>query len=337
MENPEKNKSIVFKSSSYSSSSKGTKKADISCDSDNDDGSDIDSQITSISNQLKNLNNPQITDNGQYCAYSTFLNYGNNNFDVFELENSDENQSNQEQNEFEDPHLEDLYAQTLAKCIKLDKLNKILKDHVNTLTCELHDKTESTSHEIEVLENEKQGLHDKVVFIEKEVNDAKEKIRSTLDELHSAKLNVVLFQQKLEKFCHGAKNIDKMLCMGKTDSDKRGLGYEEPLSNTKTPQITKFVKATASISMPKHNMISSTHNHSKQVSYSQIYYCSICGRNGHIASYCRFVGPYQPYARPFNGYRFKSNVISTNVKSENVSRWFAQETSTRRILRSIWL
>ncbi|KAF6161109.1 hypothetical protein GIB67_007750, partial [Kingdonia uniflora] len=212
-----------------------------------------------------NESNPQVVDNRKYCAYPEFLNCGNNNFDVFEVENNDENQSNQEQNEFEDPHLEDLYAQTLAKCMKLGKLKKVLKYQVNTLTCELQDKTESTSHEIEVLENKKQGLHDKVVFLEKEVNDANEKMKLTLDELHSSKLGVVPSQQKLEKFCHGAKNIDKMLCMGKTDSDKKGLGYEEPLHNAKTPQITKFVTTTASISMPKHNMISTTHNHSKWV------------------------------------------------------------------------
>ncbi|KAF6141210.1 hypothetical protein GIB67_024294 [Kingdonia uniflora] len=131
--------------------------------------------------------------------------------------------SNQEQNkfeEFDDPHLEDLYAQTLAKYMKLSKLNKVLKDQVNTLTCELQGKTESTSHEIEVLENEKQGLHDKVVFLEKEVSDANEKMKSTLDKLCLAKLDVVLSRHKLEKFFHGAKNIDKVLCMGKTDSDK---------------------------------------------------------------------------------------------------------------------
>ncbi|KAF6171578.1 hypothetical protein GIB67_018102 [Kingdonia uniflora] len=94
---------------------------------------------------------------------------------------------------------------------------------------------QSTSHEIEVLENEKQSLHDKVVFLEKEVNDVKEKIKSTLDKLRSTKLDVVLSQQKLEKLCHGAKNIDIILCIGKMDSDKRGLGYEEPLPNAKTP------------------------------------------------------------------------------------------------------
>ncbi|KAF6173619.1 hypothetical protein GIB67_022978 [Kingdonia uniflora] len=160
-------------------------------------------------------------------------------------------------------------------------------------------------------------------------------MKSTLDELYSTKLDVVLSQQKLEKFFHGAKNIDKMLCMGKTDSDKRGLGYNEPLPNAKNPQITKFVKATASTSVPKHNMISTTHNHSKRVSYSHIYYCGLCGRKGHISYYCKFLGPYQPYAHLFNGRINKSNVISTNVKSENVSRWFSQETSARRILRSI--
>ncbi|KAF6137536.1 hypothetical protein GIB67_031815, partial [Kingdonia uniflora] len=110
--------------------------------------------------------------------------------------------------------------------MKLDKLNKVLKDQVNTLTYELQGKIESTSHEIEVLEKEKQGLHDKVVFLEKEVNDVKEKMKSTLDELRSAKLDVVLSQRKHEKFYHGAMNIDKMLCMGKTNSDKRGQGYE---------------------------------------------------------------------------------------------------------------
>ncbi|KAF6158291.1 hypothetical protein GIB67_001362 [Kingdonia uniflora] len=150
--------------------------------------------------------------------------------------------------------------------MKLGKLSKVLKDQVNILKSELQEKFENTSHEIKVVENEKQGLHDKAVFLEKEVNDAKEKIKSTLDELSSAKLDVVLSEQKLEKFCHGDKNIDKMLCMGKTDIDKRGQGYEEPLLKFKTPQITKFVKATASTSVPKHNMISTTHNHSKQMS-----------------------------------------------------------------------
>ncbi|KAF6164119.1 hypothetical protein GIB67_017703 [Kingdonia uniflora] len=162
-------------------------------------------------------------------------------------------------------------------------------------------------------------------------------MKSTLDELHSAKLDVVLSQQKLEKFCHGTKNINKMLCMRKTDSDKRGLGYDEPLPNAKTPQIIKFVKATTSTSVPKHNMISTTHNHAKRVSYSHIYYCSICGRKGELASYCRFVGPYQPYARPFNGQKYKSYVNFSNVKSKNLSRWFTPETSPRKVIRTVWM
>ncbi|KAF6140370.1 hypothetical protein GIB67_005295 [Kingdonia uniflora] len=138
-----------------------------------------------------NESNPQVDGNRQYCAYPAFLNCGNDNSDIFELENSVENQSDQEQNEFEDMNLEDLYAQTFAKYMKLGKLNKVLKGQVNTLTCELKEKTENTSHEIRVLENEKQGLHDKIMFLEK-VHDAKEKMKSTLDELRSAKLDVVL-------------------------------------------------------------------------------------------------------------------------------------------------
>ncbi|KAF6156438.1 hypothetical protein GIB67_001481 [Kingdonia uniflora] len=361
----------------------GTKEAANSSDSDNDDGSDMDSQIAFISRQLKNLvkqrqfqkqgqsvnhncpnkksgtnhkamnisvtwddsdnennnneSHPQVADNGNYCVYLVFLNYGNDNYDIFELENFIENQSDQEQNEFEDLNLEDLYAQTFAKCMKLGKLNKVLKDQVNTLTYELQNNTESTSLEIEVLENEKQGLHGKSVFLDKEVNDAKEKMKSTLGELHSVKLDVVLSQKKLEKLCHGVKNIDKMLCMGKTDSDKRGLGYEEPLPYAKTPQITRFVKATASTSVPKHNMISTTHNQAKRVSYSQMYYCSICGQKGYLASYCRFVGPYQPYARPFNEQKYKSYVNFSNVKSENVSRWFTPETSPRKVIHAAWV
>ncbi|KAF6160495.1 hypothetical protein GIB67_019264 [Kingdonia uniflora] len=250
-----------------------------------------------------NESNPRVVDNGPYCAYPAIFYCGNNNFDIFELENLDENQ--------------------------------FLKNQVNTLTCELQGKIKSTSHEIEVLEKEKQGLHDKVVFLIKEVNGAKEKVKSTLDELHSAKLDLVLSQQKLDKFCHGAMNIDKMLCMGKTDSDKRGLGYEKSLSMAMTPQITNFMKRTASTSMPKYNVISTTHNRSKWAFYSKIYYCSLCGRKGHITFFCRFVGPYQPYARPVNGYRYNSNVITNNVKSEIMSRWFAQETTGRRTCQSI--
>ncbi|KAF6172767.1 hypothetical protein GIB67_000825 [Kingdonia uniflora] len=160
-------------------------------------------------------------------------------------------------------------------------------------------------------------------------------MKLALDELRSAKLDVVLSQQKLEKFYHGAKNIDKMLYMGKTDSDKRGLGYDEPLPNAKTLQITKFVKASTSV--PKHNMISTTHNHAKRVSHSQTYYCSICGQKGHIASYCRFVGPYQPYAHFFKGYKYKSYVNFSNVKSENVSRRSAPKISPRKVIRAVWV
>ncbi|KAF6158239.1 hypothetical protein GIB67_015033 [Kingdonia uniflora] len=100
-------------------------------------------------------------------------------------------------------NLKDLYAQTLSKCLKLGKLNKVVKDQVNTLKCELQEKTENTSHEIDILENEKLGLHDKVVCLEKEVNDTNEKMKSTLDELRLTKLDVVLSEQKLGKFCHG--------------------------------------------------------------------------------------------------------------------------------------
>ncbi|KAF6162325.1 hypothetical protein GIB67_008454 [Kingdonia uniflora] len=180
----------------------------------------------------------------------------------------DINKSNQEQNKFEDSSLKDLNDQTLFKCMKLGKLNKVLKDQVNALKCDLKNKTKNTSHKIEALESEKQGLHGKVFLLEKEVNDAKEKMKLTLDELHSAKLDVILSQQKLEKFSHGAMNIDKMLSMGKTDSDKRGLGYKEPLPNAKTPQITKFVKVTTSTLVAKYNMISTTRNHTKRASYS---------------------------------------------------------------------
>ncbi|KAF6170143.1 hypothetical protein GIB67_038676 [Kingdonia uniflora] len=195
MENPEKNKSVAFKSSS---SSKGTIDADNSSDSDNDDGSDMDSQIALINYQLKNL-----VQKHQF-----------------------QKQSNQEQDKFDEPNLEDLYPQTLAKYMKLS------------------------------------------LFLEKEVNEAKKNMKSTLDELRLAKLDIVLSQQKLEKFCHRAKNIDKMLYMGKTDCDKRGLGYDEPLPNAKTPQIINFVKASTSV--PKHNMISTTHNHTKRVTDVEI-------------------------------------------------------------------
>ncbi|KAF6152665.1 hypothetical protein GIB67_008102 [Kingdonia uniflora] len=78
-----------------------------------------------------NENHPQLVDTGNYCAYPVFFNCNNNNFNAFELENPDEIQCNQEHNEFEefeDPYLEDLYSQTLAKCIKLSKLYKVLKD-----------------------------------------------------------------------------------------------------------------------------------------------------------------------------------------------------------------
>ncbi|KAF6144306.1 hypothetical protein GIB67_024533 [Kingdonia uniflora] len=141
-----------------------------------------------------NESHPQVVDTVNYCAYPAVLNCGNNNFDVFELENLDENWSNQKQNEFEDSSPEDLYDQTYFKCMKLGKLNKVLKDQVNTLKCDFKNKTENTSHKIEALESDKQGLHDKVLLLEKEVNDAKEKMKSTLDELHSAKLDVVLSQ-----------------------------------------------------------------------------------------------------------------------------------------------
>ncbi|KAF6141622.1 hypothetical protein GIB67_001174 [Kingdonia uniflora] len=186
--------------------------------------------------------------------YSARINYGNDYSNPFELENHAESQSDHENSKFENPNLKDLYTQTFVKCVKLGKTNKVLKNQVNTLALEVKEKVDNRRHEIKRLEGEKQGLHKTIMILEKDVHDAREKIKSTLDKLDKSKLDLVYFQHKLKFFSHGAKHIDKMLSMGKTDSDNRGLGYEDHDSNAKTPQVTKFVKTTIALPLPKHNV-----------------------------------------------------------------------------------
>ena len=127
---------------------------------------------------------------------------------------------------------------------------------------------------------EKDALLDKVRFLEHDscekdnlIKVLKENELSVLQELDKAK-------ETIKKLTIGAQRLDKIIEVGKSYGDKRGLGYIDE-SSTPSSSKTTFVKASPIV--PKSNMSNHVSNHVKS---SFVPICHNCGVEGHIRPKC---------------------------------------------------
>ena len=127
---------------------------------------------------------------------------------------------------------------------------------------------------------EKDALLDKVRFLEHDscekdnlIKVLKENELSVLQELDKAK-------ETIKKLTIGAQRLDKIIEVGKSYGDKRGLGYIDE-SSTPSSSKTTFVKASPIV--PKFNMSNHVSNHVKS---SFVPICHNCGVEGHIRPKC---------------------------------------------------
>ncbi|KAF6145321.1 hypothetical protein GIB67_002345 [Kingdonia uniflora] len=112
MENPKKNKSVTFKSSSNSSSSLGTRDVDNYSVFDNDEELDFDSQIVLISQQFRKL-----LKKWQFEKQGQNMNYKSRPHE----QNFTEDQSDYKSDNSEEPKIEELYSQLISQLEKLKK------------------------------------------------------------------------------------------------------------------------------------------------------------------------------------------------------------------------
>ena len=127
---------------------------------------------------------------------------------------------------------------------------------------------------------EKDALLDKVRFLEHDscekdnlIKVLKENELSVLQELDKAK-------ETIKKLTIGAQRLDKIIEVGKSYGDKRGLGYIDE-SSTPSSSKTTFIKASPIV--PKFNMSNHVSNHVKS---SFVPICHNCGVEGHIKPKC---------------------------------------------------
>lgn len=202
-------------------------------------------------------------------------------------------------------------------------------------------------------------------FLEQQFLEMECKYKSTEQDLVKSKEDLSSTQAQLETFTHGAKKLDKIGSVGKPDSDKRGLGYVSNTSNKEKAHVTKFVKSSTSHETELPHVNNDTASTSKQVqaqkpkansskqnvvktkfnkknkakkagnqvhkssSWTQpprVYYCSTCGRKGHLAYFCWYApypyyDMYEYYDAPYySGYAHKHQKNPAPLKRSNRRR-----------------
>ncbi|KAF9596340.1 hypothetical protein IFM89_008866 [Coptis chinensis] len=145
-----------------------------------------------------------------------------------DLEESDKNSfASSKLNNFESSVTDDdwaeMYSNSVAKCIKLDKINKIIIVKFDALNAQVLSGAEEYNIQAELFEQEKQTFLSKIDVLERKNFDSEEKCKSILAELEQTKKDLVFTQHQLQAFTNGAQQLDKMLGVGKSHSDKRAL------------------------------------------------------------------------------------------------------------------
>jgi len=163
--------------------------------------------------------------------------------------------------------------------------NKTLLDEITCLKLHEHDIVKIDKIDVSCDEHaldcdEKNILLDKVKFLEQDCCEKdnllkllKEKELNVLHELDKA-------NKSIKKLTIGAQRLDKIIEVGKSYGDKRGVGYIDEVSTPSTSK-TIFVKASPLVSKLNIPKIVSKHDKSSFVPI-----CHYCGVKGHIRPKC---------------------------------------------------
>ncbi|KAG2695044.1 hypothetical protein I3760_08G172500 [Carya illinoinensis] len=217
--------------------------------------------------------------NLNYMAFtSSVVGKSHSSESVVEIESVSENESGDEDD------LKEIYEKLYKECVKLRKLNKA---HIE---------------EIDLCKRENEGLQGKLREVIGLTDELQKRNVTLEDKVTTHENELTLLNTKLQKFSIGTNQLDKLLSLGKSSSDKSGLGYFEenpdaPSSlkafgkNVKTtvfvPEMTEKRKAHPSEKGKKPLQVQkSVPPPKRQGARNMSPICHHCGKLGHIRPNC---------------------------------------------------
>ncbi|KAG6675181.1 hypothetical protein I3842_15G088300 [Carya illinoinensis] len=217
--------------------------------------------------------------NFNYMAFtSSVAGKSHNSESVVEIESVSENESGDEDD------LQEIYEKLYKECVKLRKLNK---EHIE---------------EIDLCKRENEGLQGKLREAIGLTDELQKRNVTLEDKVTTHENELTLLNTKLQKFSIGTNQLDKILSLGKSSSDKSGLGYFEenpdaPSSskafgkNVRTtvfvPEMTEKRKAHPSEKGKKPVQVQkSVPPPKRQGARNMSPICHHCGKLGHIRPNC---------------------------------------------------
>ena len=189
----------------------------------------------------------------------------------------------------------DMYKFSMQQVKLLEKTNTVLQDQVESLGQDICTLTGDSNMLKEEFVKEKEDFQVRIVTLEKLNNDLETRYRSLVLEHEKVKAELFAANKQLVGFGKASANLNSLLGIGKSHSDKSGLGYDTsvPLATASTSRTT-FVRPT-SVALPAPVQVSSVVSppkvtHVKHVPKKNFrhkgFKCLTCGRMGHTSAFC---------------------------------------------------
>lgn len=172
----------------------------------------------------------------------------------------------------------DKYEEMCRASTKMIKINEDLNNKLTLMEKEKNEITDRLKSHTENWEIERTACVDRIKNLQDNLNAQICLVNSLSSDKEKLEFDLHESQEKFSKFSIGSDKMSKMIGIGKTVSDKRGLGYTSDMS-VKENKPTRFVKGSEifnSVNLP----------HSRRF----IPICHYCGILGHIRPKCHSLG-----------------------------------------------
>ncbi|KAF9605235.1 hypothetical protein IFM89_014632 [Coptis chinensis] len=161
-------------------------------------------------------------------------------------------------------------------------------EKIKTLDLEkysLKSSLEETIDAAECVRDEMSSLVEKNRILEEEHQVCVDRNKSLESKIETLKKDLDLANKRFLTFTNGTEKLDKLLCVGKSSSDKMGLSYNKN-NSCLTPSSLglKFVKSIVTTPQsvePPRARVDYTRN------FSYMTQCYNCGKGGHIRAQCK--------------------------------------------------
>ncbi|XP_034225455.1 uncharacterized protein LOC117635214 [Prunus dulcis] len=169
------------------------------------------------------------------------------------------------------------YDDLLAASQKLNQHNKELAKKVAVLELENSRIARTLQSSAAEPESIGEGMYEKLEILQKKCIDQNKLIDSLTSNKQVLEIELKSSKERIIALTIGAEKIDKMISMGRSNGDKRGLGFDS-INKSSAVSVTKFVKPSLSTGIS-----------TSQTTWRFIPTCHYCGALGHIRPKCKLL------------------------------------------------